>query len=290
MRDHPDHGFDEGDAQARGRIRREPGDSPGRAVMDGLLGGDPRRAGLRALPFPARLLLTLFLCGVAAGLAAGEGNVVASHAGADGRPGLSLEDLRRVYCGRPGWTLIASKVDGGSMEKHVPVPSERRAILDWARGGASREGFDGARKVLDLRCVRCHAPGGEKEESPFAEAREAGARHDLVARYAEPDRGMSLAARATTTHAHLFSLSVLLGLLGLVFLFTNTRPGVKAAVVGAAFGGMFLDVGCWWLTLHSPIFLAGIVAGGAILGCGILVLVIRPLWEMWGPEAKGLRV
>lgn len=259
-------------------------------MIQDLLRGDAERPSLRALAFPARLLLTLFLLGTAAGLAAGEGNVLASHAEADGRPGLSMEDLRRVYHGRPGWTLIASKVDGGSMEKNVPVPSERRAILDWARSGATREGFDGARKVLDLRCVKCHSPGGEKGESPFAEAREAGARWDLVREYAKPDRGMTTAARATTTHAHLFSLSALLALLGFVFLLTNTRRAVKAAVVALPFAGMFLDVGCWWLSLWSPAAVAGIVAGGTMLAAGTLILVVRPLWEMWGPEPRGLRI
>jgi hypothetical protein len=259
-------------------------------VIGSLFRDDTERPSLRALAFPARLLVTLFLLGAAAELAAGEGNVLASHAGADGLPGLSLEDLRRVYHGREGWTLIASKVDGGSMEKHAPVPSERAAIVGWARAGAPREAFDPARAVLDRRCVKCHSPGGEKEESPFADSAEGGARYELVARYAEPDRGMSDAARATSTHTHLFSLSMLLALLGFVFLFTNTRTAVKAGVVALAYAGMFLDIGCWWLAILSPAWIGGILAGGAMLAAGTAVLILRPLWEMWGPAPKGLRV
>jgi hypothetical protein len=259
-------------------------------VIDGLLRDDSGRPGLRALVLPARLLLTFFILGAAAGLAAGEGTVLAAHAGADGRPGLSMEDLRRVFHGREGWTLLASKVDGGSMEKHVPVPSERKVLLDWARAGAAREGFDAPRAVLDLRCVKCHSPGGENEGSPFADSREGGARYELVARYAEPDRGMSLAARATTTHTHLFSLSVLLGLLGFAFLLTNTRAPVKVAAVTLPFLGMAVDIGCWWLAMLSPAFVWGIVAGGGLMAAGTVVLIVRPLWEMWGPEPRGLRV
>ncbi len=271
-------------------------------MIEGLFRGDADRPGLRALALPGRLLLTLFLLGASAGLAAGEFNVLASVGGADGSPGLSMEDLRRTFHGRPGWTLIASKVDGGSMEKHVPVPSERRAIVDWARGGARREEFDGARKVLDLRCVRCHSPGGEKEESPFAEAREAGARWDLVAGYAKPDRGMSTAARATTTHAHLFAMSTLYALLGAAFLLTSTGRAVKAAAVALPFAGMFVDVGSWWLAMLSPAFTWTIVLGGVMVAAGTnpniiyerehptVVLVARPLWEMWGPEPRGLRI
>lgn len=258
--------------------------------MDGLWRDDAERTGLRALGFPARLLVTLFLLAASAGLAAGEGNVLASVAGADGDPGLSLEDLRLTYHGRPGWTLIASKVEGGSMEKHVPLPSERRVLVDWARTGARLDAFEPVRRILDARCVKCHSPGGEKEESPFAASREEGARHGLVVRYAQPDHGMSPSKRATTTHAHLFGMGVLFALLGAVFLFTNTRRGTKAAFVALPFAGMFLDIGSWWLAILSPIFAWTIVLGGALVAAGIVALVVRPLWEMWGPRPKGLRV
>ena len=256
-------------------------------MIQDLLRRDAGPPGLRALALPARLLVSLFLAGAAAGLLAGEANVLAVHAGNDGVPGLSMEDLRRAYHGRPGWSLHASKVDGGSMEKHVPVPSEKAALLAWARGGGRREEFEPARRVLDLRCVKCHSPGGEKEGSPFADARAAGARWDLVARYAEPDRGMSAAKRATTTHAHLFGMTVLFGLLGAVFLFTGASPRTKAIVVSAPFVGMFLDIGSWWLAILSPAFCWGIVAGGTLLAGSLLVLVARPLWEMWTAGPTG---
>jgi hypothetical protein len=258
--------------------------------MEGAWRSEDRGAGLAGLSPPARILVTLFLAAAAAGFAVGTLDVAASLGDADGRPGLSVDDLRRTFHGRPGWTLIASKVDGGSMERHVPIPSERRAILDWAGRGARLEDFGPARAVLDARCIRCHSPGGEKEDSPFAGSREAGASHPLVARYARPDAGMSPARRATTTHAHLLGMRMLFAALGFVFLHTNTRRGVKSAVIAAPFLGMFLDIGCWWLAILSPAFVWGSVAGGALAAAGVAILVVRPLWEMWGPEPKGLRV
>jgi len=258
--------------------------------MQGIRGDLLFLTDLRALPRQARLLLSLFLLAAGAGLAVGAADTALSLGGADGRPGLSPEDLRRTFHGRPGWTLIASKVDGGSMARHVPIPSERRAILDWAAAGAPEDGFDPVRRVLDARCLRCHSPGGEKEDSPFAEAREAGARYGLVARFTAPDRGMSMARRATSTHAHLLGMGTLFLALGAVFLLTNTRRGTKVAVTAALFGGMLLDIGSWWLAILSPAFIWTTVAGGAIMGAAAAVAVLRPLWEMWGPEAKGLRV
>lgn len=258
--------------------------------MDLPWGDATDRPSLRALGLPGRLLVTLFLLAAGAGVLAGEGNVAASLGAADGVPGFSMEDLRRTYHGRPGWTLLASKVDGGSMEKHVPIPSERRALVEWAGRGGRLEEFEPARRVLDSRCVRCHAPGGENEKAPFAASREGGASHALVAPYAAPDRGMSPAKRATTTHNHLLGMGTLFFALGVVFLFTNTRRTTKALVIGAAFGGMLLNIGCWWLALASPAFVWGIVAGGALNAAGAAALVLRPLWEIWGPRSRGLRL
>jgi len=245
---------------------------------------------LASLSTPAKALLTLFLLAAAAGMAVGAWNTSASLGGADGRPGLSVEDLRRTFHGRPGWTLLASKIDGGSMERHVPIPSERKALLDWASRGARLEDFEPARAVLDARCIRCHSPGGEKGDSPFAASREAGATHPLVVRYTRPDRGMSDAQRATTTHAHLLGMGTLFAVLGFVFLFTNTRRGVKTLVVATPFAGMFLDIGSWWLAILSPAFVWTSIAGGALIALGGAAMILRPLWEMWGPAPKGLRV
>lgn len=258
--------------------------------MNGLWRDDAERPSLRALQIPARLLLTLFLLAAGAGFAVGEQNVLATVGAADGDPALSLEDLRRTYHGRPGWTLLGSKVDGGTMEKHVPIPSEKKALLDWARGGARREAFDAARAVLDARCLRCHSPGGEKEDAPFGAARESGAEYARVAPYAGPDRGMTPSKRATTTHAHLLGMGTLFLAMGAIFLLSNTRRGVRIAAIAAPFVGMGLNIGCWWLAILSPAFVWGIVAGGALMAAGAVVLVVRPLWEMWGPEARGLRV
>ena len=259
-------------------------------MIEGLIRDDSTRPSLRAFVFPARLLVTLFLLGMAAAFAAGEGNVFATLSEADGKPGLAWDDLVRTYHGRPGWTLLASKIDGGSMEKHVPIPSEKARLLAWAGKGGPLEGFEEVREVFSRRCLKCHAPGGEKEDRPFADAREAGAVHARVARYVQPDRGMTLSARATSTHAHLFGLSMVFLLMGGVFLLTNTRRRTKVIVLSAAFGGMFLDIGSWWLALRGEGFVAGVVVGGALMGLAALVLVVRPLWEMWGPEPGGLRV
>ena len=51
---------------------------------------------------------------------------------ADGKPGLTAEDLRRSFYGQRNQTLLAAKIDGGSMEQFLPVPGHKESILSWA--------------------------------------------------------------------------------------------------------------------------------------------------------------
>jgi hypothetical protein len=251
---------------------------------------DAYPTGLRSFSVPARLAVTLFLVGLALGVVAGQANVWFTHGDADGQPGLTVNDLERAFHGRPGWTLLASKIDGGSMERHIPIPSERKTVLDWANSGASLEGFTDVRPVLQRRCVKCHAPGKEKADRPFADSAEAGPVFEKVKLYTQPDRGMSNAALATSTHAHLFGFSLLFLALGLIFCMTNTTKRTKIILVSLPFIGVFLDIGSWWAAKWDRAFVYVIIAGGAIMVIGVVASATRSLWEMWGPRDEGLRV
>lgn len=254
---------------------------------DGPVGGAPR---LRSLAMPARLLLTGLLLGAGAGFVAAQVNLRATHGMADGQPGLSVEDVRRVFSGRPGWSLLAAKVDGGTMERHVPVASEKEILVAWANGGARREEFAPAREVLERRCLKCHAPGKQKEDRPFTRSAEAGADWDLVRAYTIPDGGMTVAALARSTHAHLFGMSVLFVLLGAVYLMSDAGKRNQCVVVSLPFLAMFMDVGCWWLARVNPLFCWGIVVGGGLMAMAVAYEIGRPLWELWGPRPTGIRV
>ncbi len=245
---------------------------------------------LRALGVPARVLATGFLLGTGGAFLAGHVNLHFAHSGADGTPGLSMEDLRRTFHGRPGWSLLASKIDGGSMEKHVPLPSERETLLAWAAAGAGREEFADARRVIDRRCIRCHAPDREKADRPFTRSSAEGASWDLVRVVCTPDTGVGAPALARSTHAHLFGFSLLLLGLGGAFLMSDAGRRMKTTVVSVAFLAMYVDVGCWWLAKLHPAFCWGIVAGGALMALAVAYILVRCLWELWGPRPALLDV
>ncbi len=217
------------------------------------------------------------------GFVAAQVNLRLQHGALDGEPGLSLADVEAAFHGRAGYSIVTSKIDGGSMEKYIPRPSDRGVLFAWVESGASEAEFEAPAEVLDRLCVRCHHPGGEMAGVPFASSRADGASFQLVEPVTAPDGGMSWSALARSSHAHLFGMGTLYALAGLVFLMTDTRPRWKGICVALPFVAMLLDIGCWWLTKLHAGFAVGVVAGGGLLGVAFAALVLRPLWELVTP-------
>jgi len=240
---------------------------------------------LRALPLPIRLLATWFLLAMATGFVAAQVNLRWQHGGLDGEPGLSYDDVVFAFHGNPDSTVLTSKIGpGGSMRPYIPLPVDQEAVRSWVEGGSREEGFPQVKPVLDRLCVRCHNPGGVMSTASFGSTRSDGVTHEDIQRYVGPDRGMSHQALARSTHAHLFGMSVLYALAGLVFVGTRTKRRTKVVFVSLPFMAMFIDIGCWWLTKANPAFAGGVIVGGGLLGLSFAVLIIWPMWDMWGPR------
>jgi hypothetical protein len=238
---------------------------------------------LRDLPLPQRLLATWFLVALAAGFGAAQVNLRLQHAAADGEPGLSYDDVVATFHGTAESSLLTSKISpGGSMAKNLPLPADRKTVTDWVRAGAREAEFPLVAEVLARRCVRCHNPGGEMRQVPFAASRERAPEFARVKPLAEPGPLMSEASLAKSTHAHLFGMGTLFAVAGWLFLLAEPPSWLRSAGVSLPFAAMFLDIGCWWLARLHGAFAAGVLAGGALLALSFGVLIVWPLWHMWG--------
>ena len=87
-----------------------------------------------------------------------------------------------------------------------------------------------------------------------------------------------------TTHAHLFTMPVLLLVAGHLFLLTALPKRVKTVVVGVASAMMGLHLLAPWIvyaTAGEPISTAlyPLSGGGLLISLGLMLAV--PVWEMW---------
>ncbi len=105
-------------------------------------------------------------------------------------------------------------------------------------------------------------------------------RGDMNAPTDSPD--LAFAKLIQEHHVHLFSLSILFLIIGLLFSFTTLPEFWKALFVGAPFIGMAVDFGGIWLTVFtSPIFGWLTVIFGGFMAASFFMLIMRPLYEMW---------
>ncbi len=113
---------------------------------------------LTELSLLLKIIFTLFIVMIGIAYAVSMLNLYLTYHLTDGKPGLSIEDLRRSFYGQRNRSLLASKIDGGSMEQFLPFPGEKETILSWLQDGATREGYENIKHIFENRCVTCHRP------------------------------------------------------------------------------------------------------------------------------------
>lgn len=83
-------------------------------------------------------------------------------------------------------------------------------------------------------------------------------------------------------HVHLFSLSMLFLMVGMIFSLTSLPETLKCIFISAPFIGMLLDfTGFWLLVFLSPVFAWGSMVFGGVMAASFFLLIGRPLYEMW---------
>lgn len=153
-------------------------------------------------------------------------------------------------------------------------------------GAANLAGFVQAATAIGLSPADVAASLAPEEEAPMLPA-EGGA----MTMEHEIDIGqLSHAARVRirtplliqTSHTHLFSMTLVAGLLGLVFLFSCLPERTKALIIALPFVGTLMDIGGMWLAkfVWQPLSVL-VIVGGSLFGLGYLLISLISLYELW---------
>lgn len=231
------------------------------------------------LTFTQRCVITLTLLVLAIGYGVAIANLYFTYSMMDGQPGLSPEDLKRAFYGRRTVTLLAAKIDGGSMAQFLPDPLEKARILDWIQQGASREGFAKVvLPILEKNCWRCHNPQGFMYMRPLQT-------YEQVLQVTRVDRGEPVPVWARVAHTHLQSIALIFFVVGMVFSATSLPERLKALVVIAPFVALVVDFGSRFLARYSVGFVYVMMAAGAVSGLAFVLMLLVSLYEMWWKRA-----
>jgi hypothetical protein len=225
------------------------------------------------LPLSLRTLYTATLITLGLGYVFAMLQVYTVHAGLDGNAGLNANDIAIAYSGNPNNNQLQTALTG-PMSGMAPS-RDRRAIMDWASDGADKTQFETEIKpVLENRCMRCH--DGSKAGAPKFDSYEA------VANFAKPDTGMSLATLVRVSHIHLFGMTFIFFILGLIFSHAYVRPAwFKALVIAIPFASMICDVGSWYLTKINNGFAWIIIISGALMGLSFAFQWLVSMYQIW---------
>jgi hypothetical protein len=220
-------------------------------------------------------LFSAYLIVVAVGYLMALAQIQFTHGMADGKLGLSIDDIVYSYYGNRSESMLEAKLKG-SMQSMVP-DNERQQIIDWVRAGASEQAFhdSGVKAIMEKRCLICHHAESDLPVPDFAQ-------FENIAQRAETDTGASVSTLARVSHIHLFGIAFIFFMVGIVFSLASGVPWLlKSAVIAMPYIFLLVDVSGWWLTRMSPNFAWLVIVAGAAMALSFAFMWTVSMYEMW---------
>ncbi|UCH73481.1 MAG: hypothetical protein JSU82_14210 [Rhodospirillales bacterium] len=204
-----------------------------------------------------------------------------SHAGRDGEPGLSVEDIRIAYSGSKEATKLEAAMMG-PMSGMLPT-NERGDIVGWIRRGLDeREYEDRIKPIFDRRCTACH--DGSNPHIPDLNG------YHEVSESAEIDTGMDIFTLVRVSHIHLFGLTFIFFIMGMIFSHAYLRPvWFKSLVIIVPFAAITIDIASWYLTKLHPAFALVVIGSGGLMGMSFAIQWVVSMYQIWFYKYQGVK-
>jgi hypothetical protein len=230
---------------------------------------------LTNISLPLRVLFTSYLCVVAIGYIMATAQILFTHGMADGKFGLSIDDIVYSYYGNRTGTLLESKLDG-SMKENAP-DGDRLAIIKWVHDGAKESTFKsrGIDKIFENNCLACHSQESGMGLPDFTQ-------FENIKAVTQGDTGASFSSLTRVSHIHLFGISFIFFFVGLIFVMAKMDSvALKSFAVAMPFVSQLLDISSWWLTKFDPMFAWLVIIGGTGMGIAFVIMWVVSMYEMW---------
>lgn len=228
---------------------------------------------LKQMDTPVKVLFTGYLSTVAVGYLVALIQILFTHGMADGKFGLSIDDIVYSYYGNRSGTLLETKLNG-SMKENASE-QERFAIIQWVRDGADQDDFvdDGVEKIIQERCVMCH-----NKEASIPDLSD----FKVVKELTKEDEGATFSSLTRVSHIHLFGISFIFMFVGLIFSFSETSTvKYKCIAIGMPYVFLLVDILSWWLTKLDPIFAWLVIVAGGGMAVSFAFMWTVSVAEMW---------
>lgn len=199
--------------------------------------------------------------------------VYSSDAGRDGKPGLSVEDIKISYGGSSEGTKLESSLQG-PMSAMVSE-GDRNQIISWVKGGGNKAEFESdIQPIIATNCLDCH--DGSNPHLSNLDG------FDNMQSVVAQDTGTDLHTLVRVSHIHLFGITFIFFILGFIFSHSWVRPvWMKSAVMFMPFLCIAADVSSWYFTkIYSGFAWVVLIAGG-LMGVSFAIMWITSMYQMW---------
>jgi hypothetical protein len=194
-------------------------------------------------------------------------------AGRDGKPGLTYEDVVIVYSGSGKSSRLEAALRG-PMSAMLP-PEELSKLVGWAQKGADREAYDtDIKRIFEQRCLACH-DGGNPHLSNLSS-------FEGVKKLTEQDTGTDVFTLVRVSHIHMFGMTFIFFLMGLIFGHAYVRPiWLKSTIMALPFLAIAMDVASWYLIKVYHPFALMTMGAGAIMGLSFAIMWVLSMYQIW---------
>lgn len=220
-----------------------------------------------------KLLFTGYLTTVAAGYIMALIQILFTHGMADGKFGLSIDDIVYSYYGNRSGSLLESKLNG-SMRTNAP-DQDRFKLIQWARDGGDESVYDKEiKQIIEKNCVICHNAGAGSLPD-FS-------KYENLKKTTESNQGATFQSLTRVSHIHLFGISFIFMFVGVIFSFSTGVPGkYKYPAIIMPYLFLLIDIASWWLTKLNPNFALLVIFAGTGLGLSFAFMWGVSMYQMW---------
>jgi len=225
------------------------------------------------LPLSMRTLYTATLIVMGIGYLFAMIQIYQVDAGRDGKPGLSADDIAIAYSGSKTATRLETALSG-PMSGMLPA-DESATIIGWVHHGLDKAEYETQiAPIVESRCLACH--DGSNPHIPNLTS------YEDLSKVAQIDTGESLATLVRVSHIHMFGITFIFFIMGLIFSHAFVRPiWFKSTVIALPFIAVVMDVGSWYLTKINTAFAWTVIAGGALMGLSFAIQWIVSMYQIW---------
>ena len=226
------------------------------------------------LPYSQRVLYTCTLLVLGSAYLFAIIYLFHSYSGRDGDPSnLTYEDVVIAYTGTGKGSRLEAALRG-PMASMLPA-EESGSIIAWIGEGATQEKYDQSIKpIMDKRCMSCH--DGSNPHLPNLGGL------DNMKKVMEKDTGADIFTLVRVSHIHLFGLTFVFFIIGLMFSHAYLRPvWLKCTIVALPFLCLVLDVSSWYFTKLFHPFGWVVIIAGAGMGMSFAFMWFTTMYQLW---------